>query len=99
MVVIRYHIQNPSEKRNPFSLMIRTERAICIKDTEAISKKNNAQNETRTHTPLPELGPEPSASTNSAIWANLKKMVTCIEIKCQARLALEEQSYYTFHYD
>ena len=79
--------------------MIRSERAICIKGTKAISKKNNAQNETRTHTPLPELGPEPSASTNSAIWANLKKMVTCMEIKCQARLALEEQSYYTFHYD
>ena len=39
MVVIRYHIQNPSEKRNPFSLMIRTERAISIKGTEAISKK------------------------------------------------------------
>ena len=32
-----------------------------------------AQNETRTHTPLLELGPEPSASTNSAIWA-LQKM-------------------------
>ena len=31
--------KNPSEKRNPFSLMIRTERAICIKGTEAISKK------------------------------------------------------------
>ena len=28
-----------------------------------------AQNGTRTHTPLRELGPEPSASTNSAIWA------------------------------
>ena len=32
-----------------------------------------AQNGTRTHTPLRELGPEPSASTNSAIWA-LQKM-------------------------
>ena len=30
---------------------------------------NDARNETRTHTPLPELGPEPSASTNSAIRA------------------------------
>ena len=42
---------------------------------------------------------ETNASTNSAIWANLKKMVTCIEIMCQARLALEGQSYYTFPYD
>ena len=80
---------------NPF----KKEKAGTIKPTSFSRFLITAQNETRTHTPLPELGPEPSASTNSAIWANLKKMVTCIEIMCQARLALEGQCSYTFPYD
>ena len=32
-------------------------------------EKDGAQKRTRTSTPLLALGPEPSASTNSAIWA------------------------------
>ena len=99
MVVIRYLIQKSIWKKKPLQLDDKDRKGNMHKRHRDNIKKNNAQNETRTHTPLPELGPEPSASTNSAIWANLKKMVTCMEIKCQARLALEEQSYYTFHYD
>ena len=32
-------------------------------------QKTGAQKKTRTSTPLRALGPEPNASTNSAIWA------------------------------
>lgn len=38
-----------------------------------LKKYISAQDETRTHTSLRKLGPEPSASTNSATWAIAKK--------------------------
>ena len=43
-----------------------------------------AQNGTRTHTPLRELGPEPSASTNSAIWAGNSRNIVRSRSSCQS---------------
>ena len=38
-------------------------------------EEDGAQKRTRTSTPLLALGPEPSASTNSAIWALQEQLI------------------------
>ena len=47
--------------------------------------KSGAQEKTRTSTMLPSLGPEPSASTNSATWAHCD-VCSSTSVDCWSRL-------------
>jgi hypothetical protein len=49
--------------------------AFCT-SLELLGRKLGAQERTRTSTPLQALGPEPSASTNSATWAKKARILT-----------------------